>query len=169
MLRRHAHWIRLMVVLALLWGAWHAAALTQWIAGSPSADDRLVCAVDGDDPVETDEALSDGASVDAHDPNGITPLMAAAGRGNIRAAKDLVARGADVGAADKWGNTAIMYACRFDQVEMIDFLLDHGADPAHANASGQTPAAVAESFGAYAALRVLQGDSSGRGRPPSLH
>ncbi|HEY7090450.1 MAG TPA: ankyrin repeat domain-containing protein [Tepidisphaeraceae bacterium] len=155
-----------MVVVAMLWATWRSTALLKWVAGAASADDRLVCALTGDDGVEADEALADGASVEARDTNGITPLMAAAWRGNIRAAKDLVGRGADVGATDKWGNTAIMYACRSDRVEMIDFLLDHGADPSHLNASGQTPAAVADSFRAYGALRVLQSDSSGRGRPP---
>src|SRR5689334_24264113 len=90
MFRKHARWIRLVLVATMLVGAWRSRALIEWLAGAPSADERLVFAVSADNETDADQALADGASVEAHDTSGITPLMAAAVRANMRAAKDLL-------------------------------------------------------------------------------
>jgi ankyrin repeat protein len=82
--------------------------------------------------------LRQGASVDARDREGITPLMWAVNRGNLPLIQFLIDAGADVNARDRQQgskNTVVMYAQRLDVVEL---LLRRGADPAVRNGSGET-------------------------------
>lgn len=56
-----------------------------------------------------------------------TPLMLAAIKGNLAAAKHLVAAGANVNAEDEDTMTPLAFACHSKQKEIAEFLLQSGA------------------------------------------
>jgi ankyrin repeat protein len=100
------------------------------MANVPKAPQRLsVCVANA--------LLEGGASVDAGDKEGITPLMWAVNRGNLLLVEFLIGKGADVNASDRVKyneNTVLMYAQRIDVAEV---LLRHGADPSICTAGGE--------------------------------
>ena len=67
---------------------------------------------------------------DRAEPNwlGITPLHEAARKGDVKAAKKLLAAGADLTSRDDHlGSTPLAWAAKFGQLKMVKFLLKHGA------------------------------------------
>lgn len=67
------------------------------------------------------------------DEEGVTPLMRAAGRGDLQAVRELLAKGTDVNAADARGFTALFHACYNGEEdrgypEVVRALLAAGAD-----------------------------------------
>ena len=76
--------------------------------------------------------LENGAKVDTKDTHGITPLMAAAMRGDREIVELLLAKDADVNLRmdGKWGDgsTALMNAVWRGDIEIVRALLDRGAD-----------------------------------------
>jgi ankyrin repeat protein len=68
--------------------------------------------------------------------NGITPLMAAAGTGQIAAVKFLLTAGAQFNALDSTHDTPLMYALKSGERMTVLALLDAGADPTVANLGG---------------------------------
>jgi len=67
------------------------------------------------------------------DVEGTTPLMQAAGRGDLEAVRALLAQGTDVNAADSRGFTALYYACYNGDEdrgypEVVRALVEAGAD-----------------------------------------
>ncbi len=76
-----------------------------------------------------DALLKAGAEVNFRNPNGETPLMAAARSGKVDAAKALLAAGADINAKENWGGqSAIMWAAAQGQAEMVKFLASKDAN-----------------------------------------
>lgn len=74
------------------------------------------------------ELLRSGADPDRRDPEGLTPLMIAAGRGQSYMVSLLLAAGADVLALDpRMGATALHKAAQSGNADVIGFLLDRGA------------------------------------------
>jgi len=74
------------------------------------------------------ELLRSGADPDHRDPEGLTPLMIAAGRGQSYMVSLLLAAGADVLALDpRMGATALHKAAQSGNADVIGFLLDRGA------------------------------------------
>lgn len=69
-----------------------------------------------------------GDYVEPRDQSDRTPLTLAAGRNDLAAAKDLLARGADVNAKDADGYTVLMYAAFYGNAEIVELLLDNGAE-----------------------------------------
>ena len=65
-----------------------------------------------------------GADVNARRNGGLTPLMDAARKGQLEAARTLVAAGADVNAADDSGDTALMKAAFGKNELVIKYLLE---------------------------------------------
>jgi ankyrin repeat protein len=57
-----------------------------------------------------------------------TELLYAAGRGDLTAVRELIAKGVSVNAANHVGGTALMSACASYRSEIVEFLLQAGAD-----------------------------------------
>ena len=83
--------------------------------------------------------LDMGASIDARNAQGATPLMTASGRGNLTLVHLLIKRGARIDAADHNGNTALHEASFQADARCVEALLVAGAQPSVRNALGSTP------------------------------
>lgn len=71
-------------------------------------------------------------------------LFVAAGKGNVAAVADLLARGADVNTSNSYGVTPLFMAADKANVELVKLLLRHGADPNIKELQwGKTPLGVA--------------------------
>ncbi|MDY6985652.1 MAG: ankyrin repeat domain-containing protein [Candidatus Thermoplasmatota archaeon] len=80
-----------------------------------------------------------GEGSNDRDDNGVTPLMLAAAKGDVRRVRDLIAKGADVNARNKWGATALMYAVNHSgSVEVAKILIENGADVNARDNNGET-------------------------------
>lgn len=99
------------------------------------------------DALAVQEKLSAGASVDARDEYGQTPLMYAASEGNSTAVLEaLLAAGAELNAQSDTGWSALMYAARdADDLAVPLYLMNAGADPGLRNSEGQSAADLARS------------------------
>src|SRR5664279_3106705 len=67
--------------------------------------------------------LDAGASVETTDESGVTPLMAAAGQGNVEIIRNLLARHASVEFANFDGRSALHYALAARKLEAVRLLL----------------------------------------------
>ncbi len=93
-------------------------------------------------PISTSQTidllLANGASIEARDVDGATPLIRAAGVGNLDAVKVLLDRGANLEAKDGNGRTALISAAcecaSIDMPETVDVLKLLVAKKAHVNA-----------------------------------
>ncbi len=97
-----------------------------------------------------------GATVDAPNGHGDTPLHLAADTGALAVARLLISRGADVNARTRDGMTPLHAAARRGATDVIDLLLSHGADPGAKTAVGTTPRGLAERNGQSAAAKMLE-------------
>lgn len=88
---------------------------------------ELVAAVTDGDIARAAELLEKGASVDARDAAGNTPLMLAAQAGNVFLAGLLLGHGAEVDARNNAGRTALWLGA--NKAEARDLLLEFDADP----------------------------------------
>ena len=109
---------------------WHPSDDSQEVL-----DEALVWAAKSDRVDVMPLLVERGTRLDA-DPYRGTPLIWAATKGRIAAAKWLIAHGADVnqratfgGPSHGQGVTALHLAAQSRQLEMVNFLLDRGADP----------------------------------------
>jgi antitoxin component YwqK of YwqJK toxin-antitoxin module len=80
--------------------------------------------------------LKQGADVNAHHPDGGTPLIKAAARSNRNVVQALLAGGAKVDERDTEGWTALMWAAEYGKLETVDALLKAGANPNARNEAG---------------------------------
>jgi ankyrin repeat protein len=94
--------------------------------------------------------------VDARNKMGLTALSAAAYKGYVGIAKQLVAAKADVNAASPSGQTALMFAALTGRAEVVEYLLSAGANARAADRSGNTPLSLARGQGADAVVRLLE-------------
>jgi ankyrin repeat protein len=97
-----------------------------WIAASEGSLDRVLHFL---------QQLN-AKSVDFHDENGFTALMAAVQYGHVKLADELISRGADVNFRDTDGATALHHC---DTVECAKLLINKGADMKIKNRDGETP------------------------------
>jgi ankyrin repeat protein len=90
---------------------------------SPDADprERLMAAIEKNDPQAVSAALSEGADIDAEDEDGHTPIMYAAYVGNIDVVRLLVESGADL---ERWGqgDNVLNRAAFGGQREVFEYL-----------------------------------------------
>ena len=83
--------------------------------------------------------LDQGANIEARDAQGATPLITAAGRGNLALVTLLLNRHAEVETTDQAGNTALHQASFYGQVRCVEALLATGAQTSARNALAFTP------------------------------
>ncbi|MBI3873870.1 MAG: ankyrin repeat domain-containing protein [Arcobacter sp.] len=69
----------------------------------------------------------EGADFNISNEFGITPLMSAARKGDVRLVKFLLKSVRNVNLEDKEGNTALYYAVESNSLEVVQVLFDHGA------------------------------------------
>ena len=150
-----------MLELALLVGivvaVLYQSAALDWAVGVPSVDERsLNAAWDGDEFL-VDQALADGASIQARSADGSTALTCAAWAGHAALVERLIALGIDVNGGDNNGITPLMYAASNDHDHVVRILLAHGADPRTRASSGPFDAFdMAETRMATQTLAVLR-------------
>ncbi len=101
--------------------------------------------------------MEQGADVDAvaKNPQGISPIHAAAANGNLAIIQALLANGADVNAKQHNDFTPLHTAADHGSVEMAQLFLDHGADIAAATVDGRTAADIAREKGHLPLLPLL--------------
>ena len=76
---------------------------------------------------KVEEAIKDGANVNAKDNDGNTALMWAAYNGHTERVKLLIEHGANINAKDNDGETALMQAAFYGYIEIVKLLLEYGA------------------------------------------
>ncbi len=92
--------------------------------------------------------LEQGASVDAAEADGTTPLHWASYRDDVESADLLIRAGAKVNATNDLGATPLWTASQNGSAAMVRRLLEAGADPNRALLLGETPVMVAARSGA---------------------
>ena len=96
---------------------------------SAISDEAFVGLCESGNAGEIEEAILNGANVDAKESNyGTTALMAAALKGKTETAKLLLRHGANVNAEDNNGWRALMWASAKGKTETAELLLRYGAD-----------------------------------------
>lgn len=93
-----------------------------------------------------------GTDVDARSPHDETPLMMAALKGNLAAARELIDKDADV---NKTGWTPLHYAATAGNVPMVALMLDQHAYIDAESPNGSTPLMLAAQYGTLAAVQHL--------------
>lgn len=97
-----------------------------------------------------------GASVDAGEADGITPLMRASSGDNAETAEALLMRGAQIEARDNDGGwTPLIWAAAFDGVDTVRLLALHGADVDARDDDGRTALIVAAEEGQIGMVELL--------------
>ena len=86
------------------------------------------------------QAIQNGATVDAATPSGITALFIASGMGEKDLVKTLIEKGANVNHRADGGFTPLMQAALTGQSEIVKMLLDAGADPTVRDTANKTAA-----------------------------
>lgn len=84
--------------------------------------------------------------VDVRDGDGATPLLLAAFKGHVDAARCLIQWGAQIDAANERGYTPLMAAARDGRIEAVRLLLQHGASVDRVDAEGLTPLIFAAGY-----------------------
>lgn len=107
-----------------------------------------------DMPAQVEILVRAGATVDAIDDGGRTPLAFACNRGPAAAVRVLLAAGANPNARSRAGTTPL-HGIRGD-LEITGLLLDAGADPNGADADGETPLHAVVSRGIDNAAAVVE-------------
>ncbi len=97
---------------------------------------------------------SDPKLYNAVSPEGFTPLILAAYRGNNEVAKFLIDHGADVNFKSNMG-TPLMAAVVKSNLEITQYLLEHKADPNLADQNGTTALIYAAMFRNYEIAKLL--------------
>ncbi|XP_052438462.1 cortactin-binding protein 2 isoform X2 [Carassius gibelio] len=99
--------------------------------------------------------LTSGASADAVDETGFTPLHAAAENGHHGCVRALVKCGADLDRECSQGRTPLYLACEQGHVECVKVLLDTGADCSHVTTDNCTALHAAVSSVHVGPLKLL--------------
>jgi len=95
---------------------------------------RMVTGISKDDFEEVEDAIMQGADVNAECGGGMRALHFSSLRGEMFLTELLIAHGANVNERDMSGNTPLIYACHFYRqhgkgMQLAAQLLYHGADP----------------------------------------
>ena len=106
-----------------------------------ASSNPLVDAVQKNNLIETEKLLKQNANVNKKDDAGFTPLLVAAGLGNVKMVKLLLAAGADVNLLDsKMGTSPLHKAAQSGVIDAAKLLIQHGAFiDLQAPTNGHTP------------------------------
>lgn len=126
------------------------------VSHANSGLDLLTAAARGD-TAQVTALLSAGASVDARDREGRTPLLLATHGNHIEVARLLIAAGADVNAKDSISDTPFLYAGAEGRNEILKMALAAGADLASTNRYGGTALIPAAHHGHPETVKILLG------------
>lgn len=85
------------------------------------------------------QLINQGANIEARNSQGATPLITAAGRGNLTLVTLLLNQQARVEATDRAGNTALHEASLYGRADCVEVLLTTGAQTSTRNALTFTP------------------------------
>ena len=110
------------------------------------ADAALMLAAEAGDADGVRAALDRGASVEARDALGMSPLIAASFAGNVEAVRLLLDRGAPTDPLrrrDDVDRTALMLAAYAGREQVVRELLKRGADPNARSSRGKTALSMA--------------------------
>ena len=100
--------------------------------------------------------IQKGADVNAKDENGSTPLIYAAGDGQIKVVKYLIEHGAQMKYTDQHGNTPLHSAAEMNENLVLEYLIEkHGAQVNMKNEFGETPLHLAAEHGEIEAIKCL--------------
>jgi ankyrin repeat protein len=127
------------------------------IEGNETNESRLRRAAVHSDVKSLQQAIDNGANVNAADESGQTALHFAADRGCIACIQSLIQHGASVNAADHDGISVLFTAVMTGNLDAVKLLLENGADPDMEDKDGETPRAwivnetddMIQLFGAY--------------------
>ena len=92
------------------------------------SDDDFMKLCKAADPAKIQEAINNGANVNAKDNSGWTVSMRAAKKGQAEILEILLKHNADINAKDDQGWTALMAAAWRGHAGIAEFLIEHGAD-----------------------------------------
>lgn len=105
-------------------------AMLDRVMGMPSPNERLLTAASAGDQQLVDEALADGASLNARSAGDESNVLHfAAQLGHVSLVQEFIAQGVDVNERNSNGWTPLMFAASNDQAPVVRVLLAHGADP----------------------------------------
>ena len=99
--------------------------------------------------------LSAGCHIEQRNTWGITPIMHAAGSGNVHAIQVLLDHGAGCNSCDNEGDTPLSDAIRFVRDDAIQLLIRKGANYKVANKAGWTVLHVAAQYGTIRTIEIL--------------
>jgi ankyrin repeat protein len=120
------------------------------------ADDlRLVSAAKQGDRAAVRALLTEGADVNAAQPDGETALHWAANRDDLETADLLIRSGANVNASNDYGVTALALACASRSAGMVERLLQAKANPNLALWTGETPLMACAKTGNLVSVKAL--------------
>jgi hypothetical protein len=114
------------------------------MAGGQNLDQDLLEGASNFNLVQVQNALNQGANINAVDANNATALHRAAFNADADIAYHLIARGAGLNMADNFGNTPLHSAVMSGADDIVKLLLDRGADPTIRNNIGHTPADIVQ-------------------------
>jgi uncharacterized protein len=122
-------------------------------AADPEGRNALFLALRAEAPKVTAALLAHPAlKVDAVNPQGETPLMMAALRGNVEWTQRLIERGA---AINREGWTPLHYAASSTEPKVVALLLDRGAAIDARSPTGNTALMMAARYGSEASVTLL--------------
>jgi type II secretory pathway predicted ATPase ExeA len=121
----------------------------------PVKDEALLRRSEHGDLRGVQALLADGASPEARDSGGFTPLMFAAIHGNPAMLDALIAGGARVNVQNRAGLTPLMLAAINNHTAVLRALIDHGADMSARTRAGWTALTYAAWRGHAGIVRVL--------------
>ena len=132
-----------------------AIALSLACAHVLPASDSLLQATHQNDLAAAAELIGKGASANAANGYGVTPLFPACENGNPRMVALLLTAGAEVNASQPNGETPLMTAARTGDAECVQLLIDAGANLDSTEAKGQTALMWAAAEGHSMAVDTL--------------
>lgn len=117
-------------------------------------DDRaLFRAIEANDVAAMEEAIKNGADINARRKDGSSVIMYAAHEGRAECLRWLIDRGADVNAMDNCGRTALMGVVRYGYSnDCLDILVGAGADVNIADHYGVTATMIVATDGRFAGV-----------------
>lgn len=103
-----------------------------------SLNEMMLSAVVKGDTAQVTSLLEQGATLEARNSSGRTPLMLAALQGNVKLLDLLLEKGADIRASDTAGMTPLLWGAFGGNAQVVEHLLAHGADALAKDKSGNT-------------------------------